>query len=268
MVALRRTRLSQLFRSVRFKRLDIQIYISYDILFSAPLARYDYLVNPANEALVGTRQPYFPIGGPVPPMIRPDKALSSARWGGMDAGEDMMYPVQALDGCVHSECGLQLLDYLQSLPAQGVDAVGQIIRCPEGSAVCSPSFGSLVPYFGNIIHAVAPFQSDPNWERQLENCYLSAFRLAWDSSRRVSSQENTSITMSTTLIGAGCRGISVENAARVAATACQTYSHLKHITSTTVPNDNEVPSLHFILREEEHCEALYKNLTTWGDDGR
>ena len=258
MVALQRqSRLSQLFASVRFKRMAVQIHISYDILFSAPLPRYDYLINPANEALIGTRQPYFPIGGPVPPMIRPDKALSSSRWGGMDAGENMMYGVQVLDGCVHDECGPQLLAYLQSLPSQGVDASGQTIRCPEGSAICSPSFGSLVPYFGNIIHTVAPFQSDPAWEKKLESCYLNAFGLAWPPSR-----QNTGFTVSTPLVGAGCRGITVENAARVAAFACRKYNQLLESTSAAVLQDNEVPSLHFVLREDEHCQTLHNHLTT------
>jgi O-acetyl-ADP-ribose deacetylase (regulator of RNase III) len=262
MVALRQSRLSQLFASVRFNRLDIQIHISYDILFSAPLARYDFLVNPANQALCGVRQPYFPIGGPVPPMIRPDKALSSSHWGGMEAGENMMYGVQVLDGAVHDECGPQLMAYLQSLPSKGVDAVGQIIRCPEGSAVCSPCFGSLVPYFGRIIHTVAPFQSDPDWERKLESCYRNVFRLAWPSPRKVDGQVGTGLTMSTPLLGAGCRGISIENAARVAAKACRENGHqLIDETGTTVEHNDDVPSLHFVLREEEHCQALHNYLT-------
>ena len=47
----------------------IQIYTSYDFL-TAPLRVYDFLLNPANEALVGTRLAYFPRGGPIPRVPR------------------------------------------------------------------------------------------------------------------------------------------------------------------------------------------------------
>merc|ERR1740133_931712 len=66
------------------------------------------LVNPANTALCGTLLPYFPRGGPVP-LLPADAALRSSSWGGMDAGDGMMYPVQAVDGVVHAHggCGLR-----------------------------------------------------------------------------------------------------------------------------------------------------------------
>ena len=60
--------------------MKVNLYVSYDILFSAPLPWYDYLMNPSNEALVGTRLAYFPIGGPVPRQPKNEKALSSSRW--------------------------------------------------------------------------------------------------------------------------------------------------------------------------------------------
>ena len=144
----------------------------------------------------------------------------------MEAGENMMYGVQVLDGCVHDECGTALLTYLQKkVPEVGVDAVGQIIRCSEGNAVSSPTFGSLVPYFGNIIHTVPPFQSDAEWETKLLNCYLNSFRLAWlrkDSNS--STMKVASASVATVLLGAGCRGIKIENAAQMAAKACMTFS--------------------------------------------
>ena len=64
--------------------MKVNLYVSYDILFSAPLSFYDYLMNPSNEALVGTKLPYFPIGGPVPRQPKhekkSEKALPSSRW--------------------------------------------------------------------------------------------------------------------------------------------------------------------------------------------
>ena len=298
-------RLSQLFANVVFPHasLHVRVYVCYDALYSAPLSKYDYLVNPANEALVGTRQPYFPVGGPVPPMVKPDKALSSSRWGGMDAGEGMLYGVQVMDGCVHDECGPELLQYLQALPEQApfVDQVGQRVRCPVGSAIVSPAFGSLKSYFGRIIHAVPPFRSDTGWVDKLASCYLNSFRLAWPASgssvasssaaaaaaaaaaalsRTTTTTAQTAaepVTVATVLLGAGCRGIAVDDAARVAADACHAFCGellASTAASSTIPrisrgnnnddNDDDERDyalsshrvLHFVLREEDHCQLL------------
>ena len=83
----------------RLSDLKVSVYLAYDILNSAPLQYYDYLINPANESLVGTRFAYFPVGGPVPPVPRDAtqvscSVLSSSHWGGMEAGENMLYSVQ------------------------------------------------------------------------------------------------------------------------------------------------------------------------------
>jgi hypothetical protein len=146
--------LSQLHSSFHFpSKFSVYIYLSYDLL-TAPLKYYDSLINPANESLVGTRFPYFPKGGPVPPLPSHGRVLSSAKWGGMEAGEDMLYPVQVLDGLVHEECGPQLLHFLQSLPEQPPyrDDAGQSIRCPVGTSVVSPSFGTMKNFTGLIVH--------------------------------------------------------------------------------------------------------------------
>jgi O-acetyl-ADP-ribose deacetylase (regulator of RNase III) len=256
---------------VRYPRLLVKVYIAHDILDSPPLPhRYRFLINPANEALSGTRQPYFPIGGPVP-TIKLESALSTSRWGGMDAGANMLYAVQVLDGAVHAQCGPQLLSFLQKLPEQSpfVDQAGQRIRCPVGSAVKSPSFGSLATRFTEIIHTAPPFQSDPDWEALLLRSYLSSFRLAWPLGEMALRPS----VVATVLLGAGCRGISVNNAARVAAQACAAFDQ------EVLPTDSESVCaavdlafgdmgddddashacqrvLHFILRERDHCERL------------
>lgn len=253
------SRQSQLIKSFVFPNncLSVKVYLSYDILV-APLDYYDFLLNPANEALVGARFPYFPRGGPVPHLPKDGYVLSSSRWGGMDAGEDMLYPVQVLDGLVHEEGGPQLLKYLQTLPVQAPfrDAVGQPVRCPVGGSVTSPSFGSLTSFVGQIIHTVAPFGNDVDWESKLLGCYLSSFRLAWGPSSNTKS-------MASVLLGAGCRGISVQNAARVASIACFAYSQellggnkTTGITKNSKCERDASKVLHFILREEESCQIL------------
>jgi len=80
------------------------------------------------------------------------------------------------------------------------------------------------------------------------------------------------------LLGAGCRGLAVDDAARVAAQACHTYVHsltasnssaaaAPNPTTGTAPlikyggNDDDSTHashriLHFVLREEDHCQLL------------
>jgi O-acetyl-ADP-ribose deacetylase (regulator of RNase III) len=199
----------------------------------------------------------------------------------MDAGQNMMYPVQVLDGCVHIECGASLLKHLQSMPDQSpfVDSVGQAIKCPIGTAVLSPTFGALSPYFGNIIHTVAPFQNDVHWEKLLQCCYLSCFRLAMlkveGNLKNQFTSLNPASTIATTLIGAGCRGITIDNATRVAAAACAIFDkELEQLRNAsekdiclatderTVEMEDTYRSreIHFILREEMDCRLLTDHL--------
>jgi hypothetical protein len=86
---------AQLFHSFFFRKslFNIQIYLSYDIINSPPLNFYNFIINPANEALVGTRQSYFPVGGPVSPLQK-ERFTYSTSWGGMEIGENMLYGVQ------------------------------------------------------------------------------------------------------------------------------------------------------------------------------
>ena len=64
------------------ERFTVALYLSYDITNSPTLKFYNFIINPANEALIGTKQPYFPVGGPVPPFPKDGKVLSSSKWGG------------------------------------------------------------------------------------------------------------------------------------------------------------------------------------------
>jgi O-acetyl-ADP-ribose deacetylase (regulator of RNase III) len=277
----------KLFKSFRFpRRLTVEIFLCDDILSCAPIEHYDFLLNSANESLVGTRQPYFPVGGPVPPDPI-GSTFSSSRWGGMDAGENMMYPVQVLDGEVHSIAGHDLLNFLQSLPEVSKE-VQRPIRCPVGSAVRSPSFG-LSGYFGSIIHTVSPFYKDADWERNLLMSYLNSFHLAWgtgninrvhSSSNKISRSTDVGATSSadsaqratsvaSVLLGSGCRAIPIADAARIAAQACGDYSN--YLQSFASRDDDQPPYrqcgsteklLHFCLRETDHCEMLSEELSS------
>ena len=105
------------------------------------------LVNPANEFLSGTSNfPYFPRGGQVPggakKQLEHSKGHSelgckplhfATSWGGMDAGENMVYPAQAVDGMVHIAGGKEL-----ALACQLVPEHARGIRCPVGTPVSTP----------------------------------------------------------------------------------------------------------------------------------
>ena len=286
----------QLFKAFRFHRskLQVKVYISYDIINSAPLDTYEYLINPANEALVGTRFAYFPVGGPVPKLpsnlkqttssvllhessssssSSTESFMKSSTWGGMEVGENMLYSVQVVDGEVHEQCGTPLLNYLQALPVLGKDEAGQDVRCPVGSAVLSPSFGSFVNYFRNIVHTVAPFYSDEKWEQLLLNCYLRSFDIVFNQSRQeqatqtgvaatsttttTTTSSTSGVTVASVVLGAGCRGIPFNEAAAVAAKACGEYNDkcAKDVYSVD-ENEMDKHELHFLLREEEHASVL------------
>lgn len=134
------------------------------------------LINPANSALAGTSRAYFPRGGPVPPP--PPRGIdetSSIGWGGMDAGANMLYPAQVVDGLTHLHAGPKLRDALAALPA---DATGQ--RCAVGAAVLSAPFG-LHERFDAIAHTPTPFWPDVThgeaakaWRQSLRACYRSS----------------------------------------------------------------------------------------------
>jgi O-acetyl-ADP-ribose deacetylase (regulator of RNase III) len=217
--------------------------------------KYDYLVNPANVALIGTRFAYFPVGGPVPPVPE-DTALESAvfassRWGGMSAGENMMYPVEVLDGQVHELGGHELFKYLQELPIlANRDDAGQQVRCNIGQAISSPAYGNLSSLFGEIIHTVPPFMHAVDWETQLFDCYTNSFKLAF---------KTRSESVASVVLGAGCRNIPFSDAARIAAHACEQYkpsSPSPSIQQDAMKSDGKGAQVHFILRETNHAISL------------
>ena len=258
---------ARIFRSFKspVKKFTVRIYLAHDIFSLAP-NYYDYLINPSNEALVGTRLPYFPRGGPVP-IPQNSSTSNSSRWGGMDAGEDMLYPVQTVDGLVHQESGYELLKFLMLLPEQVpyTDKAGQKIRCATGNCVLSPSYGNLRPYFGRIIHTVPPFYNEMHWESKLESCYISSFVAAWGSTDMKQSASILSV-----LLGSGCRGIPIDEAARIAASACRRYHDEMLPCGLSAPTELAVKAkggivtlrtIDFILREDSHCELLASYLS-------
>jgi O-acetyl-ADP-ribose deacetylase (regulator of RNase III) len=177
------------------------------------------LANPANEALVGTARPYFPRGGPVPAREPPGLTRSSAGWGGLDAGQHMLYPVQCVDGLVHQHGGRALREMLLAaapvvIEDGGGAGGGDPVRCRIGDAVLTEAPPSLP--FDVIVHTPPPFWGDAAWEARLAACYSSVLRLG---SRAALGAGSRSLVVATPIMGAGARGAPVRAAARVLAHA-------------------------------------------------
>ncbi|CAJ1346255.1 unnamed protein product [Effrenium voratum] len=108
----------------RLRCFELQLHVTNDIVASPPLGFCEVLINPANEALVGTQLPYFPM------RVEPPPELQNSRWCGMEAGESMFYPMQVVDGQVHALGGHALKEACNRLPDR---APG--VKCPTGEAV-------------------------------------------------------------------------------------------------------------------------------------
>jgi O-acetyl-ADP-ribose deacetylase (regulator of RNase III) len=162
------------------------------------------LVNPSNPELSGVKNfPYFPKGGPVPKESprtmhkdwQPLGYVSS--WGGMDIGDQMLFPVSVVDGLVHMYGGFWL------------HADCALKTCPIGSAVRTRA-GNL-DWYEAIIHTTPPFyiHNDECTKEQLRQCYLSALELA--------SRENSKgLSIACPLLGSGARGFPFDKAIEIA----------------------------------------------------
>ncbi len=196
-----------------------------------PNGAFRALINPANRLLTGTALPYFPRGGPLPQAPPIGLAVSSG-WGGMDAGSNMLYPTQVVDGVTHLHAGHQLRAALQVF---SIDALGQ--RCGIGRAVVTSSFA--LRHFDLISHTPTPFwpsSSDASdldrWRQQLSDCYESSVLAILQHARAAalhslgtaispaaSSPNTGTICIAAPLLGTGAAGAPVSAGAQCAASA-------------------------------------------------
>jgi O-acetyl-ADP-ribose deacetylase (regulator of RNase III) len=187
------------------------------------------LVNPANPQLAGTHLSYFPRGGPLPESPPPGVRGSSG-WGGMDAGGNMLYPMQVVDGLTHMHAGAALRT---ALLATKSNRLGQ--RCSVGRAVLTQSFE--LKHFDVIAHTPTPFWQAANdlpkhhrWREELIDCYLSSVLAVVNGaplgveycktqSLNKSSVAARVIFVAIPLLGSGAGGAPFKEAARCAAEA-------------------------------------------------
>ena len=179
------------------------------------------LINPANAGLLGTRLAYFPKGGPVPRP--PPSSVGTNSWGGMEAGAGMLYPSQVVDGVVTALGGRALRAQLDAIPEDGVDEVGQPMRCAVGEAVVTTQRVRLAA-FDTIAHTVPPFwpsssssssNDSEEWARSIGSCYTASVRALL----RAAPSSRGAMWVASPLLGAGARGAPIEAAAKAAAAA-------------------------------------------------
>ena len=119
----------------------------------------DALVNPANEALQGTRF---------------DPTEANARFPNSGG---RVYPEQTVDGAVTIAGGAAMYQACQAV--REIPSTGSGVRCPVGAAVVTPAHGELRNAYRAVVHAVPPKHGDFEWERRLVQTYKSALDVAW-----------------------------------------------------------------------------------------
>jgi O-acetyl-ADP-ribose deacetylase (regulator of RNase III) len=209
------------------------------------------LINPSNPELTGISQfPYFPRGGPVPKLSVPRSTSTqhhsmhhASTWGGMEAGNGMLYPVSVVDGLVHLHGGWKL--QAECKWKRTVSNDGE--ACPVGSAVeTSAGEDRLSRDFSRVIHTTPPFYKfEKTPVQMLSKCYESALQKAFycPAGARVA----------TPLLGAGARGFPAEVAMEVAA---QTSWKWCRDDTSSENNRGEEDVLVFGLLESEIAEQL------------
>uniref|UniRef100_A0A7S2S3H2 Macro domain-containing protein n=1 Tax=Rhizochromulina marina TaxID=1034831 RepID=A0A7S2S3H2_9STRA len=90
-----------------------------------------------------------------------------------------------------------------------------MVRCHVGSTVHTPATGSLVHSYTHLLHTVPPFRASPSWEQDLTACYTTSLAKAMSLSLSV---------LAFPLLGAGARGASAQDAARVAVQAVSAFA--------------------------------------------
>jgi len=167
------------------------------------------LVNPANEFLQGTKCAYFPRGGPLPVG---EQGMTSV-WGGMEAGPNMLYLTQVIDGRVHQEGGQELKNILQA-------KMKDEKFIPLGTAIHTSAPGTLGKRglgFDAIVHVAVPFVNEEGAQDLLKSAFCSGINTALELSAKTSI--SNLMTIDLPLLGSGARGFSIQESVEAVSTA-------------------------------------------------
>ena len=218
------------------------------------------LLVPTNPTLTSTtRFPYFKQGGHVnDDWVTPTSSTAkrqdykldlrsgsddwkkSSRWGGMEAGQGMVYPAQTVDGMVYIHGGKEYDEQLKRLR----DRInrGKDTKISEGStgddlipsAVECTTYGKLKSIgYDELIHVAPPvYNMNKNVDESgLELCYLNGFITAFNIHHELTSTGSRTkgqlLVILSPLIGAGCRNWPVSEAAKLAISAIENFCLLE-----------------------------------------
>ena len=214
---------------INFKKVKLEVHVLANIfdigLVSPPRPRF--LVNSGNEYLVSTALPYFPRGG-LPRVNNvlggPGSWQMSSSWGGMSAGDNMVYPAQTIDGGLAQRCPDLATWIREHVPPVSWDTRAEderpgprlrrlhltrdSVRCETGGCVWSPvteaGKGDLASDFSlGVLHTVAPYDSDPDRDQRLAECYSNCLKVA----DTITLSTGTSLSIVTCLLGTGVKCI-------------------------------------------------------------
>lgn len=215
----------------------------------------DVLICPANEGLSGTRLlPYFERGG-APVLAPPAPPPGGVMWGGMEAGDRMLYAGQVIDGQVHALGGAALREACEALPPR--DGDGRRCAIGEAALTCAP--GELGRHFRHIVHTATPaFRGDCHageqaavgaWATALGSCYESSLELA---ARCCGEPGQDEFTLAIPLLGAGARGAPAREASEVAAGSVAAWL----AGAAQTERQHRACTLQFAVQLEETAELL------------
>lgn len=208
---------SNLYNEKNLPIIRVELWVVNDIVTKMPdiYLGNDTLINPANSTLSGTQLPYFPRGGPLPK----GEVGRTSMWGGMEAGEGMLYPAQAVDGRVHAEGGEALGAILKQLHGN---------YCDIGESVVTPATGQLKlkHQFEYVIHTVPPLSCHCPITDSLPETLISSYRTAL----RIFIDSPDMWSAAMPLVGSGTCGFTPEVSAKCLLSA---LSSLIDVTTTS-----------------------------------
>lgn len=227
------------------------------------------LLVPSNERLCGTQFSHFPRGGPTPtrPVIGDDPSKQRRQRQPKESqaqcyhasSDEILYPCESVEGVVTELIGPELQNEIQRQLPNLSDAEEYPVRCPTGSAKRMNCVGSLKQNFHYLVFAVAPFYSHRQWETVLESAYREAFDLSCG-------------VLATSLLGAGTRGIPIEEAARVAASTSvewfinkeenDNYTSLPDGNGGDTPPSSFLEAIQFAVQDEDIAGIIDQELSS------
>ena len=250
-----------------YKKAKLEVHVLaniFDIGRVSPSPRPRFLINSGNEYMVGTALPYFPRGG-LPRVNNvlggPGSWQMSTSWGGMAAGDNMVYPVQTVDGELatrHPELSTWVREHVppvtgdtcreedeeQGARLRRLHLTRGSVRCVTGDCVWTPMPESDQPqgFSLGVLHTVAPYDSDPDRDLRLASCFTNCLRVA--ASRPEVTKASFSLV--TSLLGTGVKTIDKAHCAGILRECLDTNDDYNDDTF----NDREC-SVELVLQSEQ-----------------